>query len=59
MPLPQGRVLEVLDQGHGLPELLYFFFHGLPDLPLLHVPAELADLCRRQAARTKYDRSGS
>lgn len=48
MALSQSRVLEVLDQGHGLPKLLDFFFHGLPDLPLLHVPAQLADLRRRQ-----------
>lgn len=48
MALPQGRVLEILDKRHGLSELLDFLPHGLPDLPLLHIPAKLADLKAEQ-----------
>lgn len=48
MALPQGWVLEILDEGHGLSELLDFLPHGLPDLPLLHIPTKLADLKAKQ-----------
>lgn len=35
----QGWVLQVLNQGHRLPELLDPLLHGLPHFPLLHVSA--------------------